>query len=238
MFEASSNLKHPKQSKVKASLSIHLDQYEASIFTDLLVLLTETGLPRYLTDNQLIMDQTGQQVAGAADGAENLVKLKEYFQSPKGAMTIAEHIANAVPISSENISRHTDIAIEDVDRLIDEIGRNELMKYVAKYCIDLRRFVKEETALVDEVLERMMILYRQGSSTHVAQLRAIGEYVGRKLGRTGTVAFDRARQVEVGKWLRIIFWMSLLFALMLASFLPYKYSRAARTDDMRKFWAW
>ena len=181
------------------------------------------------------MDQTGQQVAGAADGAENLVKLKRFLQGPKGVMTIAEHIANAVPMSYEKISRETDIAVEDVDRLIDEIGRNELMKYVAKYCIDLRRFVKAETAYVDEILDRMMVLYRKGASTGGAQLRATLEYVCGTLVGAGMVALDRARQVEVGKWLRIIFWMSLLFALMLASFLPYKYSQAAGTVDMTEY---
>ncbi|KAK5445239.1 hypothetical protein LTS15_010330 [Exophiala xenobiotica] len=188
------------------------------------------------SDNQVIMDQTTQQVVGAADGAENLIGLKEYFHGPIGAMVIAEHIANATPIPSEKVSRDTGIAVDDVDRMIDEIGRNELMRYVAIYCIDLRRFIKEDTALVDEVLERMIILFREGSSTTMAQLRAIFEFVFRKLRIVGRVAFNRARQLRFdgGAFpLRMMyFWVLVQVALMLLRFDPYKYFQADRTVDM------
>jgi hypothetical protein len=182
------------------------------------------------------MDQTAQQVAGLPDSADNLVGLKEYFHGPVGAMVIAEHIANATPISSEKVSRDTGIAIEDVDRMIDEIGRNELMKYVAIYCIDLRRFVKQETCLVNEVLDRTIILFREGSSTTVAQLRAIFEFVFHKLRIVGRVALNRARQLrfDVGAFLLRTMYLWLLFkvALVLLRFDPYKYFQADRTVDM------
>jgi hypothetical protein len=182
------------------------------------------------------MDQTAQQVAGLPDSADTLFGLKEYFHGPVGAMVIAEHIANATPISSEKVSRDTGIAIEDVDRMIDEIGRNELMKYVAIYCIDLRRFIKEDVALVDEVLERMIILFREGSSTTTAQFRAIFEFVSRKLRIVGRVALNRARQLrfDVGAFLlrTMYFWVLFKVALMLLKFDPYKYFQADRTVDM------
>ncbi|KAJ9501173.1 hypothetical protein H2202_002967 [Exophiala xenobiotica] len=182
-----------------------------------------------------VMDQTAQQVAGPPDSADPLVGLKEYFHGPVGAMIVAEHIANATPIPSAKVSRDTGIAIEDVDRMIDEIGRNELMRYVAIYCIDLRRFIKEDVALVDEVLDRMIILFREGSSTTMAQFRAIFEFVSRKLRIVGRVAINRARQLrfdDVGTFLLSMVYFWVLALVILLRFDPYKYFRADRTVDM------